>query len=423
MIWRIRTNVVFEKVKNMIFSYKNFIICRILNEFVSCKSCVRYAKVLTVQKGEVMNLYQQHRVYQIELETEGQKTMRDVAAIRINEILQEALMQKASDIHFEPDRDSLRVQFRCDGVLQEVSKEPIEMQPLILNRLKVMAELDSMERRLPQDGHMAICYDGKQYDLRVSTLPLYQGEKIVLRILGQQEQLRKLSELGFTAENLQKVEHLLQMPNGIVLVCGPTGSGKTTTLYSILEALKDKGKNIVTLEDPVEYEMSGVNQVQVSERTGLTFARGLRSVLRQDPDIIMVGEIRDLESAEIAIRLAYTGHRVFASLHTGDALGAVNRMVELGIAPYLLSSCLNGVIAQRLVRKQENGVLQGRIAIQEVLVCNDMIRQQMNQYEQFLDHRLEIASTYQSLLEDGKWKVEQGITTLQELTAVLGPCI
>lgn len=384
---------------------------------------MRYAKVLTVQKGEVMNLYQQHRVYQIELETEGQKTMRDVAAIRINEILQEALMQKASDIHFEPDRDSLRVQFRCDGVLQEVSKEPIEMQPLILNRLKVMAELDSMERRLPQDGHMAICYDGKQYDLRVSTLPLYQGEKIVLRILGQQEQLRKLSELGFTAENLQKVEHLLQMPNGIVLVCGPTGSGKTTTLYSILEALKDKGKNIVTLEDPVEYEMSGVNQVQVSERTGLTFARGLRSVLRQDPDIIMVGEIRDLESAEIAIRLAYTGHRVFASLHTGDALGAVNRMVELGIAPYLLSSCLNGVIAQRLVRKQENGVLQGRIAIQEVLVCNDMIRQQMNQYEQFLDHRLEIASTYQSLLEDGKWKVEQGITTLQELTAVLGPCI
>lgn len=384
---------------------------------------MRYAKVLTVQKGEVMNLYQQHRVYQIELETEGQKTMRDVAAIRINEILQEALMQKASDIHFEPDRDSLRVQFRCDGVLQEVSKEPIEMQPLILNRLKVMAELDSMERRLPQDGHMAICYDGKQYDLRVSTLPLYQGEKIVLRILGQQEQLRKLSELGFTAENLQKVEHLLQMPNGIVLVCGPTGSGKTTTLYSILEALKDKGKNIVTLEDPVEYEMSGVNQVQVSERTGLTFARGLRSVLRQDPDIIMVGEIRDLESAEIAIRLAYTGHRVFASLHTGDALGAVNRMVELGIAPYLLSSCLNGVIAQRLVRKQENGVLQGRIAIQEVLVCNDMIRQKMNQYEQFLDHRLEIASTYQSLLEDGKWKVEQGITTLQELTAVLGPCI
>lgn len=370
-----------------------------------------------------MVLYQQHRIYQIERETEGQRTMRDAAAIRINEILQAALAQKASDIHLEPDCDALRIQFRCDGVLQEFARESAEMRSLILNRLKVMAELDSMERRLPQDGHMAVCYEGKQYDLRVSTLPLYQGEKIVLRILGQQEELRKLSELGFTEDNLRKVERLLQMPNGIVLVCGPTGSGKTTTLYSMLASLKDTGKNIVTLEDPVEYEMSGVNQVQVSERTGLTFARGLRSILRQDPDIIMVGEIRDLESAEIAIRLAYTGHRVFASLHTGDALGAVNRMVELGIAPYLLGSCLNGVIAQRLVRKQENGILQGRIAIQEVLVCDDAIRQQMSQYERFLECRSTIAASYPSLLEDGKWKVAQGITTMQELMAVLGPCV
>ena len=368
-------------------------------------------------------LYQQHRVYQIEVEPDAKKSTGDVASIRINEILQEALAQRASDIHFEPQRDGLLIQFRCDGVLQEAGKESAEMQPLILNRLKVMAELDSMERRLPQDGHMAISFNGMQYDLRISTLPLYQGEKIVLRILGQQEQLRKLHELGFTAENLQKVEHLLQMPNGIVLVCGPTGSGKTTTLYSMLDTLRGTGKNIVTLEDPVEYEMNGVNQVQVNERTGLTFARGLRSILRQDPDIIMVGEIRDLESAEIAIRLAYTGHRVFASLHTGDAVGAVNRMVELGIAPHLLASCLNGVVAQRLVRRQEHNELKGRIAIQEVLVCDDSIRDQMSHYERFLTHRQEIAALYPSLAEDGKQKVIQGLTTLQELKAVLGPCI
>lgn len=367
-------------------------------------------------------LYQQHRVYCIEAGQQG-KNASDAAAMRINEILRLALERKASDIHLEPQKEGLLIQFRCDGVLQEVMVESETMQQQILNRLKVMAELDSMERRLPQDGHMAIRFEDRQYDLRVSTLPLYQGEKIVLRILGQQEQLRKLHELGFSEENLRKVEHLLQMPNGIVLVCGPTGSGKTTTLYSMLASLRGTGKNIVTLEDPVEYEMTGVNQVQVSERTGLTFARGLRSILRQDPDIIMVGEIRDLESAEIAIRLAYTGHRVFASLHTGDALGAVNRMVELGIAPHLLASCLNGVIAQRLVRKQEDGQLQGRIAIQEVLVCDDIIRQQLSRYDSFLAHRDSIRATYASLAEDGKQKVEKGITTMQELQAVLGPCL
>ena len=368
-------------------------------------------------------LYQQHRIYQIELHEGEQQSAGDFAAARINEILFNALQRKASDIHFEPQKDGLCVKFRCDGVLQEVAVEPLELQPLILNRIKVMAELDSMERRLPQDGHMAVCSEGVQYDLRVSTLPLYQGEKIVLRILDQQEQLRGLHELGFTDENLKKAELLLQMPNGIVLVCGPTGSGKTTTLYSMLASLRGSGKNIVTLEDPVEYEMAGINQVQINERTGLTFARGLRSILRQDPDIIMVGEIRDLESAEIAIRLAYTGHRVFASLHTGDALGAVNRMVELGIAPHLLASCLNGVIAQRLVRKKQHGVLEGRIALQEILVCDDRIRQQISRYESFLEHQSDIQGTYPSLLQDGKWKASQGLTTMQEVSAVLGPCL
>ncbi len=370
-------------------------------------------------------LYQQHRVYQIDLPQSAAEGGADPAAKIINAIIGLALERKASDIHFEPQQDGLHIKLRCDGVLQELAHEAVsesaDMKQLILNRLKVMAELDSMERRLPQDGHMAIQYGGEQYDLRVSTLPLYQGEKIVLRILGQQEQLRSLYELGFTRENLEKVKHLLQMPNGIVLVCGPTGSGKTTTLYSMLASLRGTGKNIITLEDPVEYQMAGINQVQVSERTGLTFAKGLRSILRQDPDIIMVGEIRDLESAEIAIRLAYTGHRVFASLHTGDALGAVNRMVEMGIAPHLLASCLNGVIAQRLVRKKEHGKLQGRIALQEVLVCDDAIRQKMSRYDTFLQHRHEIMATYRSLAQDGKRKIAQGDTTIHEVTAVLGP--
>lgn len=365
--------------------------------------------------------YQQHRAYRIDAIPEAGADGLDRAAVRINQILQMALERKASDIHFEPQKEALHIKLRCDGVLEQVSVEPFDLQQMMLNRLKVMADLDSMERRLPQDGHMAVLYQDMQYDLRVSTLPLYHGEKIVLRILGRQEQLRSLDALGFTRDNRQKVAHLLQMPTGIVLVCGPTGSGKTTTLYSMIASLRGTGKNIVTLEDPVEYEMEDVNQVQVSERTGLTFAKGLRSILRQDPDIIMVGEIRDLESAEIAIRLAYTGHRVFASLHTGDALGAVNRMVELGIAPHLLASCLNGVIAQRLVRKQENGVLSGRIAIQEVLVCDDTIRAQMSRYETFLAHKKEISASYPSLAEDGKYKLSQGLTTHAELLAVLGP--
>lgn len=230
-----------------------------------------------------------------------------------------------------------------------------------------------------------------------------------------------LEQLGFSEENLKKVQTLLKMPGGMILVCGPTGSGKTTTLYSMLAALQSRGQNIVTLEDPVEYEMPGINQVQINERTGLTFARGLRSVLRQDPDIIMVGEIRDLESAEIAIRLAYTGHLVLASLHTGNAIGAVKRMVEMGIAPHLLASCLNGVVAQRLVRCSQDASVRGRIAIQEVLVCDRNVKQLMSRYDNFLDAQEQIAAGYLSLAEDGRRKAEEGKTVQAELDAVLGP--
>ena len=376
------------------------------------------AKVITVndRKGDSMT-QTKHTVYCIDTEIPDLST----AAGTINQILQDALQKGASDIHLEPVREGLAVRFRCDGLLKEYKILSAELQNLVLNRLKVMAEMDITEKRLPQDGHLAVNWQNRQYDLRISSLPLYQGEKLVLRILGQQEHLMTLNELGFSAENFEKVQYLLKLPGGIVLVCGPTGSGKTTTLYSMLATLRGRGRNIITLEDPVEYEMPGINQVQINERTGLTFARGLRSILRQDPDIIMVGEIRDLESAEIAIRLAYTGHLVLASLHTGHALGAIERLVEMGIAPHLLASCLNGVIAQRLVRRSRDGKIPGRIAIQEVLICDCDVQKMLSRYEVFLNQRDRIAKSFSSLAEDGRQKIREGKTVQEELEAVLGP--
>lgn len=363
-------------------------------------------------------IFTKHHSYEIDQLEEG---MEKTAMGCINQILRNALEQKASDIHLEPQEGHILVKFRCDGELRVHQEIKNSIQQFILNRLKVMSEMDITEKRLPQDGHLAVSWQGQQYDLRISSLPLFQGEKIVLRILGQRNQLLTLDQLGFSTENLKKVRRLLQIPHGITLVCGPTGSGKTTTLYSMLAALKGRKQNIVTLEDPVEYEMTGINQVQINERTGLTFVRGLRSILRQDPDIIMVGEIRDLESAEIAIRLAYTGHLVLASLHTNDALGAISRLVEMGIAPHLLASCLNGVIAQRLVRCFQQDISQGRLAIQEVMVCGPVFRQLLSQYQLFLQQQEEISVTFASLLDDGEEKAAAGWTTLEEVAAVLGP--
>ncbi len=353
------------------------------------------------------------RVHEIQRDAQDAGT----ASAVVDEILGEALARGASDIHLEPREEGLLVRLRCDGELAVLRSLEGGLRQQLINRLKVMADLDITEKRLPQDGHLAVDWRGQQYDLRISTLPLLQGEKLVLRILGQREKLMRLEELDFSRENLAQVRELLRLPSGLLLICGPTGSGKTTTLYSMLAALRERGGNIVTLEDPVEYEMQGINQVQINERTGLTFARGLRSILRQDPDIVMVGEIRDLESAEIALRLAYTGHLVLASLHTGTALGAVERLVEMGIASFLLASCLNGVIAQRLVRRRGGG----RLALQEVLRCDRQMRQQLTRYETFLEREAEIAAGFSSLTEDGRAKVRAGKTTAEDVVAVLGP--
>lgn len=268
----------------------------------------------------------------------------------VNSILQHAVKSGASDIHVEPTSTNLRVRFRIDGQLQEVMSSSMTAHPAILTRIKIMGGMDIAEKRLPQDGRVETELDGVSIDLRISILPTVYGEKVVIRILGGNKGALDSKKLGISDKNLQLFDKLTQSPNGIVLVSGPTGSGKTTTLYSLLMDINKPNVNIITVEDPVEYKLEGINQVQVNAKAGLTFANGLRSILRQDPDIIMIGEIRDGETAQIAIRASITGHLVLSTIHTNDAASSVVRLLDMGVEPYLVSSSLVGVIAQRLVR-------------------------------------------------------------------------
>ncbi|MCR4411421.1 MAG: GspE/PulE family protein, partial [Thermoguttaceae bacterium] len=256
----------------------------------------------------------------------------------------------ASDIHIEPNRQYSVVRFRVDGQLREVLRPRRDIHPAIVSRIKVMAKMDIAEHRLPQDGRLHVAVEGREIDLRVSTLPTVLGEKVVLRVLDRRRLTFNLDALGIPSDRLDAVKELLARPYGLLLVTGPTGSGKTTTLYSALELIKSVHRNIVTVEDPVEYQIELVNQVQVDEATDLTFANALRAILRQDPDVVMVGEIRDPETAQVAVQAALTGHLVLSTLHTNDSAGAVTRLIDMGVAPYKLSACLIGVIAQRLVR-------------------------------------------------------------------------
>lgn len=266
-------------------------------------------------------------------------------------LLQEAQSRGASDIHVEPEEQALRVRFRVDGMMQEAKNFPKEAEASIVARIKIMAKIDITETRLPQDGHLRFHYGGHAVDVRVSTLPTVHGEKVVLRLLDASKGVKKLAVLGFGAKVLESFQSAIRCPNGLVLVTGPTGSGKTTTLYAAIAELNKPELNIVTLEDPVEYRLEHVNQVEVFPRIGLTFASGLRSVLRQDPNIILVGEIRDRETAEIAVQSAVTGHLVFSTLHTNDAASTIHRLVNLNAEPFLLAAALRGIMAQRLLRK------------------------------------------------------------------------
>ncbi|TDK28680.1 type II secretion system protein GspE [Luteimonas aestuarii] len=279
-------------------------------------------------------------------------TQDDAPVIRlINGLIAEAVRLGASDVHIESFESSLRVRLRVDGVMREAATLPARIAPLLVSRVKVMARLDIAEKRVPQDGRVSLAMGARSFDVRVSTLPTRGGERVVMRILDKDAGMRSLAELGMDGAVLSALREALRIPNGIVLVTGPTGSGKTTTLYAALSTLNDGERNILTVEDPVEYAIDGVGQTQVNTRVGMTFAAGLRAILRQDPDVVMVGEIRDGETAKIAVQASLTGHLVLSTVHTNDAAGAITRLRDLGIEPFLLASSLRLVLAQRLVRR------------------------------------------------------------------------
>ena len=339
----------------------------------------------------------------------------------INAILSEAIKDGASDIHIEPYEENLIIRFRTDGLLKEKIRPSSRIAPLLNARIKIMSNLDIAERRIPQDGRMSLKLGERWVDIRVSTLPSSYGERIVLRLLDKADSSLDLKELGMSDSLLGNYKNELKNNSGIILVTGPTGSGKTTTLYSGLNFLNDQTRNILTVEDPIEYAIEGVGQTQVNNRVGLTFEKGLRAILRQDPDVVMVGEIRDKETADIAIQASLTGHLVLSTIHTNDSVGAITRLIDMGVEPYLIASSLRMVIAQRLVRKIDttSKELSGRIGIFESILINDEIKEQiLNKGSE--NEIKNISFKESSTLElDGQEKVNLGLTTQDELRRVL----
>lgn len=356
----------------------------------------------------------------------------DAPIIRmLNALLTQAARDGASDIHIEPYERHSSVRFRVDGTLREVVQPNRALHAALISRLKIMADLDISEKRLPQDGRISLRIGTRSVDVRVSTLPSAHGERAVLRLLDKSEGKLSLEAVGMEGNTLNRFTGLLAQPHGIILVTGPTGSGKTTTLYAALNQLDASSQNIMTVEDPIEYELAGVGQTQVNAKIDLTFAKALRAILRQDPDVIMIGEIRDFETAQIAIQASLTGHLVLATLHTNDSASAVTRLTDMGVEPFLLSSSLLGVLAQRLVRKicthcmgegckhcAKTGY-QGRTGIYELLVTNDAIRAQIHNHTSEADIRAAALSSGMHLMrEDGERLVQTGITSREELVRV-----
>lgn len=377
----------------------------------------------------------------------------------VNQILSNAVIQRASDIHIDPQETKVLVRYRIDGVLKVERVLPKNMQSVLTARIKIMSNLDITEHRVPQDGRIKLNLEFHPVDLRVSTLPTVYGEKIVMRLLDMGSTLNDLNKLGFNVLNLKRFNEMIEKPTGIVLITGPTGSGKSSTLYAALNKLNSDEVNIITVEDPVEYQLEGINQVQVNTNVGMTFAAGLRSILRQDPNIIMVGEIRDKETAEVSIRASLTGHLVLSTLHTNDSIGTVTRLLDMGVEPFLLAATLSGIVAQRLVRKvcrdcveeQEPSKREveifarrgmkidkihrgkgcpscnmtgykGRLALHEVLVISDDMRRVIMNGDSFQNLR-EIAVKNKTifLIDDGLLKVKQGLTTTEEVLRVAIP--
>jgi general secretion pathway protein E len=378
----------------------------------------------------------------------------DAPVIRlINAVLTEAVKENASDIHIEPFENRLVMRFRVDGVLREVLQSRRAVAPLVVSRIKVMSKLDIAEKRLPQDGRISLRIAGRAVDVRVSTIPAGHGERVVLRLLDKQAGRLDLGSLGMDTATQQTMDELIHKPHGIILVTGPTGSGKTTTLYAALERINDNTRNIMTVEDPIEYYIDGIGQTQVNTKVEMTFARGLRAILRQDPDVVMVGEIRDIDTAHIAVQASLTGHLVLSTLHTNTAVGAVTRLRDMGIEPFLLSSSLIGVLAQRLVRvlnpesrqpyaggdyerrllnlpanapaptlhrpgSDANGGYRGRTGIYELVAVDDAMRTMI--HDGAGEHELErhARALSPSIRDDGRAKVMRGETSLEELLRV-----
>ncbi|MGH2721015.1 MAG: GspE/PulE family protein [Actinomycetota bacterium] len=378
----------------------------------------------------------------------------------VNLLITQAVQQRASDIHIEPQERDLRIRYRIDGVLHEMMRSHKAIQSGVLSRIKIMAEMDIAERRIPQDGRVGLMVDTKPVDLRVASLPTVYGEKLVLRILDKSTILLRLEDLGFSDHNFRRFESAYAKPYGMILVTGPTGSGKSTTLYATLNILNRADRNIITVEDPVEYRLPGVNQIQTNNRAGLTFASALRSILRADPDIVLIGEVRDRETAQIAIEAALTGHLVLTTLHTNDAPSAITRLIEMGIEPFLVSSAMDAVLAQRLARRLcahckepytptrealvENGVLlgdgeepptlfravgcshcsktgyRGRVALHEVMLASEAIERLA--VERRSSDEIKRAAVGQGMVllrDDGIAKVKAGVTSMEEVQRVV----
>jgi type II secretion system protein E len=389
-----------------------------------------------------------------------QKMAREALVVQlVNMLIHQAVQERASDIHVEPFERELRVRYRIDGVLREASTPPKRLQSAIISRIKILAEMNIAERRLPQDGRIRLRVSGRQIDIRVSSLPTLYGESVVMRILDKGTALLGLEELGMPSEPLTRFRKLIGRPHGILLVTGPTGSGKTTSLYAALAEIYSEQLKIITIEDPVEYQLPGINQIHVRSQIGLTFASGLRSIVRQDPDVIMVGEIRDSETAEIAIQAALTGHLVFSTLHTNDAAGAITRLLDMGAEPYLVASSLIGSVAQRLVRQicpqckapaeysdaalREVGIdpagpdrhqlrrgagcdacgrtgYRRRLGVFEMLTIDDAVRQMIVERTpaNLIKQHGVNQQGMQTLLMDGRQKALTGLTTVEEVLRV-----
>jgi type IV pilus assembly protein PilB len=414
----------------------------------------QYYGVSDLVEKSVSQLQKEDYSFSTELETSEDAPVINI----VNSLISQAIKAGASDIHLEPQEAGMRVRFRVDGILRETASFPKHTQGAIISRVKIISSMDIAEKRSPQDGRIQIQESGRSVDIRVSSLPTIYGEKVVMRILDQKASILAIDSLGFDEKNLRKFRRMYKHTYGMILLTGPTGSGKTTTLYSMLNELNSPTQNIITVEDPVEYRLSGINQVQVSNKAGMTFATGLRSILRQDPNIIMVGEIRDRETAEIAIRAALTGHLVLSTLHTNEAAGAVTRLVDMGIEPFLVASAVIGCIAQRLLRKicpecrqpyvpfpdspeclalpadfefvsalyQGAGCIhcgntgyRGRLAVHEVMPMSPALRELVvKRASTGTLTELAIAEGMQTIQQDAMKKVQEGKTTIKEMLRV-----